>query len=266
MRALFGLLAAAVLVAGALVVGGEPASAAPVNTDAVVRVDLGALGSFTVPGAGVVDITGEGMISGDGVSGSKVVIPEGLVSLPNTVTIVPNSTLVNSVVLKAGLRNLAGTISVDGVNAQAAGEICTSPGMNEACLAGGGVGGILPLAGEVTANIGGILAPVNLQGLNFGAGGAIATGLFTGDAAPFTTGTGLAATANNMAVTDAQGLGDPLTLVTPVFLGVPLFGTALALFAEFELTNVTVPEPGSILLQMAGLAGLVAVALWRRRR
>jgi len=261
MRKLFGLLAV-----GALALATSAASAAPVATGAAIRVDLGALGSFSVPGGGNVDLLGTGDINGGGLTGNQVVIPEGLVSLPSTITIVPNSTLVNSVVLNAGIRNLAGTVSLGGITAQAAGEVCASPGMNEACVSGGGVGGILPLAGQVTANIGGILAPVNLQDLNIGAGGSINAGLFTGDAAPFTTGTGLAATANNMAVTSTQGSGNPLTLVTPVFLGVPLFGTALALFAQFELTNLTVgavPEPGTLLLLASGVAGL---ALAGRRR
>jgi len=249
----------ALLFAGALLCMGSPAQAAPVQTTATLTVDLGALGSFAITGSGTVDVSGSGSISavttgGAPISGSQIAVPGGLVLLPTTVTInlTPNqTTLVTKIILNPGLGNATGTF-VSGF-VPAAGEQCPVPG-DQACVVGGGRGGIMPVVGTVTALVG-----INLANFGIGVGGG-ASGLIAGEGAPFTTQTGQAVSVNGNVSSAVGSSADPITFVTPV--AVNAFGNSLAIFAQFSLSGigVAVPEPGTLLLLGAGIAGLAVAS------
>ncbi len=261
MRKLWGTLAV-----GAMLMAGGTAAAAPVSTTGTLALDLGVLGAFSITGTGTVSIIGTGSIGNTAstVQGSQILVPAGLVALPSTITIsVPpaQSTLVDSVILKAGLGNAAGTF-VSGF-APVSSEVCPQPAGN-ACVAGGGKGGIMTVVGTVTAVLaGGIKAPVPIGVLNIGAGGAGAAGLIAGEGAPWTTGLGQAFTATG--VTSQSGDPNaPITFVSPVF--VSALGAELPIIATFSLSGIemkSVPAPGTLLLLFSGVAGLVLAG--RRR-
>jgi len=258
MRKLLGLL-----VVGGLAMGGSVASAAPVNVEAKVRVDLGALGGFTITGVGDVELTGTGSINLGGVTGSQLAVPAGLVTLASqfSIPLTPNqSTLVTNIVLNPGLGNAAGSFQTGFM--PTANEQCPVA-TGQACVVGGGAGGIMTIQGTVTATLaGGIMAPVPLGQLGIGAGGGAVVGLIAGEGAPFTTGVGQAqttATANGPPVS-TMGTNDPLTFVSPVF--VSALGAALPIFVQFEI--IPTPEPGWVSMFGAGIVGLVIASRLRR--
>lgn len=260
MRKLCGILAV-----GAMLVAGGTATAAPVVTTATLSIDLGALGGFALTGTGTVSIVGTGNIGNTAstITGSQIIVPNGLLNLTSTLAIpvTPGqSTLVSSVILKPGLGNGAG--SFVSVFTPTAAEQCPVA-QGDACVVGGGKGGLMPIVGTVTAVLaGGIKAPVPLGAFGIGVGGGGAAGLLAGFGAPWTTGQGQVVTTTTTAVSTGDP-NAPLTFVTPVF--VSALGAALPIFAKFSLSGIEmkVPEPGTILLLASGLAGLLVAS--RRR-
>jgi len=272
MRKLSGALAV-----GALVLAGATASAAPVSTTAILTVDLGALGAFSVTGAGSVSLVGSGgnIAGGDVTDATRILVPSGLVALDTAITIHldPNdTTLVTKIVLNTGVGQGAGTFVS---NFDPGDQACPQ---GDACVVGGGKGGVMPLTGEITPFVdlggGGVGAPVDLGNLNIGAGGMFTDQLLgilpiTGSGAPWTTGSaqvvsnpeaGLVATANGSGA-------DPIRFVSPTFLNA--VGNAVPIVTRFSLRGISmgtgaVPEPGTLLLLGSGIAGLV-FAGWRSR-
>jgi len=250
MRKLFTFLAA-----GALLVSGT-AQAAPVATTASLSVAIQGLAPIALFGGGSVSV-----------SGTTVIVPAGLISQVGSLTIaVTGTTAVNSLIA-TGIGNLGATFSMGGVTAQAAGEVCPGggPAAQDACNVGGGVGGVMALTGVIAVHVipHVVVIPVSLNGALIGQGGST-NAPFTIDAAAWTTGSGLVNTGN--AIESLSGSSSPLALVTPTF--VLALGNLLPIFSVLIMDNVSlvgvVPEPGSLLLIGAGIAGLALLGSRRK--
>ena len=234
-----------------LFIGGA-AQAAPVPTGIILGVSIQGLAPITLAGVTTVSVTG-----------STLSIGAGAITLPAPLVVpVTGTTAINSLTA-VKLSNLAGTFSAGGVTAQAPGELCGGgPAAGTACNVGGGVGGTMGLTGTIAVHVipNIVVIPVNLNAALLGQGGAT-NQPFTFDAAAWTTRTGLVNTGNNtVGLTGSVG---PLTLVTPTF--VLALGNLLPIFGTLTLTNSggPLPEPGGLVLILAGIAG---IALLRGRR
>ncbi len=258
MRKLFGIMAvAAFFVAGT-------AQAAPVSRTVVstLSITIQGLDSITVTNTGSVSTDSSGGVSGLG----SVIIGAGLVSLSSKILVpVTATSAIASIRVKAGnLGNQSGTMSVSGVTLQAPEELCSNANSGQACDVGGEYGGQLAITGIVSVIITpkAVTIPVDLEGAGLGVGGST-NSPFTFDAAPWTNGTGLVYTPNAPGGVGLFGTGthagNSITFVTPTYVNA--LGNLLPLFTVWEFNF---PEPGTLMLLGAGVAGLVVVG--RRRR
>jgi hypothetical protein len=249
MRKLFGILAIAAFFVA------TTANAAP-----VLRT-VNATMSVAIQGLDAIGITGTGTVTVDTVTGT-IVIPAGLVNLTAKVVVpVTASSAITSLSAKV-ISNQAGTLSVGGATGQLPGEVC--PAGLPACVAGGGVGGKMGLTGGINVVIVPmvVVIPVDLNDALVGQGGS--TNIpFSIDAAAWTTGVGIVTTPNGTVPITGTGSigGSMVTFVTPTF--VSALGNLLPLFTTLKLDFGAVPEPGTLLLLGAGVAGLIVVG--RRR-
>jgi hypothetical protein len=244
MRKLSGILAAVAMLAA------TSASAGLVPTTGSLSLSLQGLAPIVINTSGTVSV-----------SGSTVVVPAGYVALGTTLVIPVTASTAIAQLKVSKLSNLTGVFSPGKALADAPGETCPAAS-GQACVTGGGIGGAMALTGTIFVSVipGVVVIPVNVNGAKVGQGGST-TSPFTFDAAPWTTGVASVNTGVNAAVT--SGTGSPFTLVTPTF--VLALGNLLPLFTALTLDNVAigVPEPGTLLLLGAGVAGLVAFG--RRR-
>ncbi len=256
MRKLFAIMAVGVLFMA------TTAQAAP-----VARTVISTLG-IEVVGLDTIEVVNTGTVSTDssgGVAGfGSVIIGAGLVNLTSKIVVpVTATSAIASIRVKAGnLGNNSGTLSVGGATVQAPDEVCPNGG--SACVAGGAYGGTLAITGIVSVIITpkAVTIPVDLEGAGLGVGGST-NSPFTFDAAPWTNGTGLVYTPNAPGGVGLFGTGthagNSITFVTPTYVNA--LGNLLPLFTVWEFNF---PEPGTLMLLGAGVAGLVVVG--RRRR
>jgi len=244
---------------------GAPASAAPIDTSATLEIQLGiqGVGPVTVSNSGTVDRIG-----------STVTVPAGLISLTAPIAVPVTGTTSIQSITATQVGNLAGTFSVGGVTNQAPGELCPTGGPvpRSACNDGGGIGGALGLTGALNIVVTpGVTVPLSLALIGEGGSRTTPSSL---DAALWSTGIGRVAlttttttpggTVTNTVTATAAGAGAPLTVVTPAFVRlqtareIPLFGT-------LTLSDVSVPEPDTLLLLASG-TGTLALLVRRRRR
>ena len=236
------------LAALALLLAAGPAQAAPIAVSASLRVEIRGLAPVVTTSTGVVDVTG-----------GVYTIPAGLVSLGNATVPVTATTAVNSLVA-TNIANLTGTFAPGGVTSQAPAEVCLAPAPGRACVSGGGIGGVMHIAGlvnvHVIAHI--VVIPVNLLTVNLGASGSSNTP-YTFDGAPWTTGTvKIDHAGTTFSVMGSSATGS-LTLVSGSYL--LTCGNLLPITASFTLTPL-VPEPAALVLIAIGTAGLIVL---RRR-
>ena len=134
---------------------------------------ISALLSVAIQGLAPISYSGGGVVS---VSGNTVVVPAGLIAQVGVLSIpVTGTTAVNSLVA-TGIGNLAGTFSLGGVTGQNPSEVCPGggPAAGQACNVGGGVGGVMALAGFIHVHVipHVVVIPVSLFGMLIGQGGS----------------------------------------------------------------------------------------------
>ncbi|MGH0037556.1 MAG: PEP-CTERM sorting domain-containing protein [Myxococcota bacterium] len=226
------------------------ASAAPVVTTGSFTLEIQGLAPIGFATAGTVSV-----------SGSTVVVPAGyVVGAPLTVPVTASTAIAQ--IKLVNLTNLTGTFSPGG--AGGIGETCP-PAAGQACVTAGGIGGTMALTGIVNVSVipNVVVIPVNLNGALLGQGGS-ATTPFTFDAAPWTTGIGQVNTGTSTVTLSGSGTASVtgISLITPTY--VSALGNLLPIFTRLTLDNVHIPEPGTLMLLGAGVAGLVVVG--RRRK
>ena len=233
MRKWMSLIAASALVLSASV----PAQAAPYAAAGVLTIVVGTLPPISIPLATVVDVTG-GTLS----------IPAGAASTSGYFVPVVGFPLGLITGLVVTASNGAGSFSIPAW--PTAGNI-----------AGGGFGGSMAING-VDAGEGrpGAQLPISVIGV----GGGISVGGITVEGAQWTTGVAYVTTNGpvgatySLTGTNNMGLvGGQLTLVTPAHVNAAGL-TRLPVFSM--LTLQIVPEPGTMLLLGAGIAGLAAIS------
>ncbi len=248
MRKLFAIL-------GVLALAG-PAHAGLVAGPINLTVAIQGLAPITINSSGTVSVTNH-----------TIIIAAGAVGLPAPVVIPVTATSAINSITATQISNQSGTFSLGGITNQLPSEICpTAIPANSACNAGGNIGGVMGLSGIINVHVipNVVVIPVNLNDARLGQGG-FTPAPFTFDAAGWTVGQAFVNSGNIVTTTGVYTSSvTGVTLVTPVF--VSALGNLLPLFASLELVNVhisSVPEPGSLLLIGAGVAGL---ALLGRRR
>lgn len=251
MRKLFAVMAVAALFVA------TTAQAAPLART------VNATMSVAIQGLSAINVTGTGTVTVDTATGA-ISIPAGLVALTAKVVIPVTATSAITSLSAKVISNQAGTLSPGGAGGQLPGEVC--PSGLPACVSNAGIGGKMGLNGAVNVVIVPmvVIIPVDVNAALVGQGGS--TNIpFTFDAAAWTNGTGIVTTPNGTAVLlgSGSGLGSSVTFVTPTF--VSALGNLLPLFTTLTLDfGFAIPEPGTLLLLGAGVAGLVVVG--RRRR
>lgn len=235
MRKLLGLIAASALAVGV----SAPASAAPVAASGALTIIVGTLPPISIPiPSTTVDVTG-GTLS----------VPAGMAAVSGFFAPVSGFPLglITGIVVTAsnGAGSFSSPAAADG---------------GAANIAGGGFGGGMPVLGVV--HVKGALAidvPISVIGVG---GTASASGIVV-EGAPWTTGvanvttTGAVMAMFAMPGTNMGLAPGQLTLVTTAHVNAAGL-TRLPVFAR--LTLVTVPEPGTMLLMGAGIAGLAMIS------
>jgi hypothetical protein len=250
---LLARLVAATALVGVLLLGAA-AQAAPWNVQATLELQLTGFPAVTATGSGSVDLTG-GVLS----------VPASLVTLSSATIPVTSTTAIDSLVA-SGIANQAGTFQVGGATTQAPGEVCGAPLSGEACVAGGGLGGLMGLSGALNVVVipSLVIFPFDLDAARVGRGGSAGTTVgYIADGAPWTTGTArvgvYTASGAPGALSTAGGSGPgSLTLVTTTFISA--CGNTLPLVGRFTLTSV--PEPAMLALVVLGAAGLWSLRRW----
>lgn len=242
----------AILVAATFILIGTSAGAAPATT-ASLRLEIQGLAAVTVTGIGTISVQ----------PSSTTFVPAGLLQVISPITVPVTSTTTVAQLRVTKLSNLSGTFRTGGALSQAPGETCP-PAPRQACVTGGGRGGVMALTGTINVTVLIHPIPLVLNAARIGQGGSTNVP-FTYDAAPWTTGVGRVNTgAGTLSTTgtNAFASGGPLTLVTPTYLDA--LGTLLPILATFSLGQGShVPEPGTLWMLAAGAAGL---ALTLRKR
>jgi hypothetical protein len=240
------------------------ATATPVPVTGSATLAVGVLPAFDFPFQGVVDV-----------SGGTLTVPAGLVSGSVSVPIdgYPLGLITGIVVTMA---NTAGQFSVGGAAALCPGPFASGRG---ACVSGGGFGGSMPWSGVVQVKGAlGFTLPLSVVGAD---GEQVATLLrppaATSMAPPgwiqgaaWTTGMANVTTTASGQMYDLAGsaagalgaAGSTLTFVTPAHVN-PFSTARSPVFSTISFTFV--PEPGTIGLVVAGLAGLALIARSRDR-
>jgi hypothetical protein len=220
----------------------------PIAVHASLRIQMRSLVAVEATGAGTVDV-----------SGGIYTIPAGLVSLATVTIPVTSTSAVNSVVA-VGVTNLAGSFAAGGV---APGEVCADAPPGQACVSGGGLGGIMPLDGFLNVHIIPhiVIFPFDLQGILLGQGGSTFAPM-TANGAPWTTGVARIGFSSFPDIsTTGSVAASSLSLVSASF--VSACGNLFPFTARLTLTPL-VPEPAGLALIAIGAAGLIGLALRRR--
>jgi hypothetical protein len=245
------------LLALAALLWGAPAGAAPMSYGGQLTIEFPGIPPLVIQGVGTVDV-----------SGGSLQIAAGIVSQTATMTIPVTSTTAIDSIKAVGFANLAASLAVGGATTQVAGEVCTAPASGEACVAGGGLGGPMGIAGVlnviVVPNV--VTLPIDFGQFGFGLGGNTATAVYA-DNAVWTTRTASvnagATTLNPTPTESHQGsttVGGTINLVTGTYLN--CCGNTFPVFATLSLAPV-VPEPSTVALIVAGAGGIAVLA--RRR-
>ncbi len=265
MRRLFGILGAV-----ALIIAAEAANAAPMARSADLQATV------AVEGVSAIDLVVDDVVVMVDDANGTLQLAAGVLQLTTPVVVPVTATTAIAQISATVVSNVAGTFSLGGAASQAPAEICATgmPAPGEACVVGGGLGGVMGLEGIVNIVIGqNVTIPVFLDDARIGRGGSTSVP-FDFDAAAWTTGTGVigvnaAGTTTFLSIQGANagtGLGDSITLVTPTF--VSAIGQLLPVFTQLKITFTDagpVPAPGPLLLLGSAIAGLAGLGRQRKR-
>jgi hypothetical protein len=254
------------LIAVGVMLASGSAQAAPVSRPVAATLSL------AIQGLAPITFSSSSSISVDEAT-SQLLYPAGMIQLATTIVVPVTASTAIAQLKASSLSNVSGTFSPGGALSQASGETCPPAG-GEACVVGGGIGGVMALTGTILVSVipGVVVIPVNVNAAGVGQGGAT-TSPFTFDAAPWTTKTGQVNTGANIVnlTGTVSTTGSQFSTVTPTF--VLALGNQLPLFVNLTVaftdagglpSFLGMPEP-TALLAVGSVLGALAL-LSRRRR